>query len=165
MRLGTGILFARVFALVLAAVVGAEAINLWIVFHLPPPQPTFYTEGDVMRVLRGQSHAPRLDKNNVPPPVLRHETQLPPIEPEARIGFIRFRTLMAQDLGLTINDVVVTTEGGPPDFRGYSIVRARIGDQGDRREESFLVAPFQVGHPYQGRPVGHEVQPKARTRG
>ena len=79
----TGTLFAQVFALVLLAVVGAEAINLWIVFHLPPPQPTFYTEGDVMRVLRGQSHAPRLDKNNVPPPILRHETRPPPIEPEA----------------------------------------------------------------------------------
>jgi two-component system OmpR family sensor kinase len=141
---GTGTLFAQVFALVLAAVVGAEAINLWIVFHLPPPFPNFYTEGDVMRVLRGQASAPRLDKNGAPPLLIRQETQAPPFESEARIGFVRFRDLMAEDLGLTRDDVVVTTKGGPPDFQGYSIVRARIGDQGDRREESFLIAPFQV---------------------
>ena len=139
-----GTLFAQVFALVLAAVIGAQAINLWIVFHLPPPSPSFYTEGDVMRVLRGQAPASRLDKNNAPLLILRHETQQPSIEPEARIGFVRFRTLMAEDLGLTLKDVMVTTKGGPPDFRGYSIVRARLGDQGDRREESFLITPFQV---------------------
>jgi signal transduction histidine kinase len=141
---GRGTLFAQVFALVLAAVVGAEAINLWIVFNLPPPAPNFYTEGDVMRALRRQPPAPRLDKNNAPLLILRHEAQQPPIEPEARIGFVRFRTLLAEDLGLTLDDLVVTTKGGPPDFRGYSIVRARIGDQGDRREESFLITPFQV---------------------
>ncbi len=36
---GAGSLFAQVFALVLVAIVGAQAINLWIVFHLPPPTP------------------------------------------------------------------------------------------------------------------------------
>lgn len=141
---GQGTLFAQVFLLVLAAVVGAEAINLYIVFHLPPPPPAFYTEGDVMRVLRGQPAAPRLDKNNTSPLILRREQQPPPIEPEAKLGFVRFRSLMAEDLGLTLNDVVITTAGGPPDFRGYSIVRSRLGEQGDRREESFLIAPFQV---------------------
>ncbi len=40
---GKGTLFAQVFALVLVAVVGSQAINLWIVFHLPPPTPNFYT--------------------------------------------------------------------------------------------------------------------------
>jgi signal transduction histidine kinase len=144
MGLGRGTLFAQVFALVLAAVVGAEAINLLIVFNLPPPAPNFYTEGDVMRALRRQPPAARIDKNNTPLLVVRREAQPPPIETEARIGFVRFRSLMAEDLGLTLNDIIVTTKGGPPDFRGYSIVRARLGDQGDRREESFLITPFQV---------------------
>jgi signal transduction histidine kinase len=139
-----GTLFAQVFALVLLVVVGAEAINLYIVFNLPPPAPNFYTEGDVMRVLRGQPPAPRLEKNGAPPLIFRRVAQPPPIEPEARIGFIRFRTLMAEDLGIAPSDVVITTAGGPPDFRGYSIVRSRIGQQSDRREENFLIQPFQV---------------------
>ena len=141
---GRGTLFARVFALVVLAVVGFEAINLWMVFNLPPPPPNFYTEGDVMRVLRGQPSTPRLEKNNAPPLNVRRETQRPAFETEARIGFINFRKLVAEDLGLTPGDIVITTAGGPPDFRGYSIVRARIGRQGEPREENFLIAPFQV---------------------
>ena len=107
-RRGRVTLFAQVFALVLAAVVGAEGINLWIVWHLPPPAPAFYTEADVMRALRGQSPIQR--QNAIPPLFVRHETQPPPIESEARIGFLGFRDLMAKDLGLTRDDIVVTTE-------------------------------------------------------
>lgn len=139
---GRGTLFAQVFALVLAAVVGALAINLYIVWHLPPPAPAFYTEADVMRALRNQ--APVQRSNSVPALFVRHEAQPPPIEPEARIGFVGFRDLMAKDLGLTRDDIVVTTENGPPDRRGYRIVRDRIGEHGQPREESFLIAPFQV---------------------
>ncbi|MGZ3367427.1 MAG: ATP-binding protein [Caulobacteraceae bacterium] len=138
-----GTLFAQVFALVLAAVVGAEAINLWIVFNLPQPPPIFYTEGDVMRALRGQPPVTR-PKGSPPSLLIRRASQQPPIESEARLGFVRFRGLMAEDLGLTLNDVVVTTEGGPPDRRGYRIVRDRLSDGVQPREESFLIAPFQV---------------------
>jgi len=139
-----GTFFAQVFLLVLLAVVGAESINLWMVFNMQPPPPAFYTEGDVMRVLHGQQASARLEKNNTPPLLFRRETQQPTIESEARIGFVTFRKLMAEDLGLTPNDIVITTAGGPPDFRGYSIVRSRIGQKGDPREESFLIAPFRV---------------------
>jgi signal transduction histidine kinase len=138
-----GAFFVQVFALVLFAVVCAEAINLLIVFNLPPPQPVFYTEGDVLRVLRGQPPSSRLDKNGAPPLLFRREARQPTIESEARIGPGRYRTLLAQDMGLTLNDVVATASG-PPDFRGYSLVRARIGGQGDPHEETFLLAPFQV---------------------
>jgi signal transduction histidine kinase len=135
-----GTLFAQVFALVLVAIVGAQAINLWIVFHLPPPTPDFYTEGDVLRSLRG---AARLTGNG-PPLVVRDETAAVAGDIDARIGFVRFRTLLAHDLGLTLDDILVITEGGPPDRRGYRLVRDRLGDQGQPREESFLIAPFKV---------------------
>ena len=137
-----GTFFAQVFALVLFAVVGAEAINLYIIFHLPPPAPNFYTEADIMRALRGQPAVQR--QNNAPSLLVRHEPQQPPIEPESRLGFVGFRTLVAKDLGLTRDDVVVLTEGGPPDRRGYRIVRDRLGPGVPEREESFLIAPFQV---------------------
>ena len=141
---GRGSFFAQVFALLLLTVVGAEAINLYIVFNLPPPAPNYYSEGDVMRVLRGQESSPRLEKNGAPPLLFRRGAQQPPIEAEARIGFFNFRKLMAGDLGLTPSDIVITTAGGPPDFRGYSIVRARLGHQADPHEDNFVIAPFQV---------------------
>jgi signal transduction histidine kinase len=138
---GTGTLFAQVFALVLAALVGGEGINLWIFFHLPPPAPNFYTEGDVMRALRGQ---PRQGKSNGPPLIVQKEPGPLQVDADSRIGFTRFRGLVAEDLGLTTNDVVVITEGGPPDRRGYRLVKDRLGDQGQPREESFLISPFKV---------------------
>ena len=106
---GTGTLFAQVFALILAAVVGAQGINLWIFFHLPPPAPNFYTEADVMRALHGQ---PRQGRGNGPPLIVQKVAGALQIDPDSRIGFSRFRGLMADDLGLTVNDVVVITEGG-----------------------------------------------------
>ncbi len=137
---GAGSLFAQVFALVLVAIVGAQAINLWIVFHLPPPTPNFYTEGEVLRALRGEQRTAR----NGPPLVVRSEAVTVPADSDARIGFTRFRGLLAQDLGLTQDDIFVMTEGGPPDRRGYRLVRDRLGEGGQPREESFLIAPFKV---------------------
>ena len=135
---GRGTLFAQVFGLVLLAVVGAEAINLYIVWHQPLPPPQFYTEGDVIRALRGQAPTSRVERNGQHL-LVRNETQTPVLEPEARTGFVRFRSLIAEDLGVTLDDVAVTTENGPPDRRGQRFMR-----EGDLREESFLLAPFQI---------------------
>ncbi len=154
---GTGSLFAQVFALALVAIVGAQAINLWIVFHLPPPTPIFYTEGDVLRSLRGAEQQAR----NGPPLIVHNETNTLQLDPDARIGFTRFRTLLAVDLGLTQDDIFVITEGGPPDRRGYRLVRDRLGDGGQPREESFIIAPFKVAiHMKSGRWV--TIQPAER---
>ena len=138
--LGSGTLFAQVFALVLVAIVGAQAINLFIVFHLPPPRPIFYTEGDVLRALHGQ---PRQSRNG-PPLIIRDEAMSVPADSDARLGFPRFRGLLANDLKLTQDQILVITEGGPPDRRGYRLVRDLLGDQGQPREESFLMAPFKL---------------------
>ncbi|HEY4031309.1 MAG TPA: ATP-binding protein [Caulobacteraceae bacterium] len=141
---GRGTLFAQVFGLVLAAVVGAEAVNLWIVFNLPPPPPNFYTEAEIMRGLRGQAPAANRPDRNNPPLVIHRELQKPETDRESRMGFLGFRRLMAEDLGLSQDDILVITEGGPSDRRGYRIVRDRLGDGGQPREESFLIAPFKV---------------------
>ncbi|MEI9889480.1 MAG: hypothetical protein WDN45_01575 [Caulobacteraceae bacterium] len=71
-----GTVFAQVFALVLFAVTGAEGDQPVDRLHLPPPAPTFYTEADVMRAMRGQAPVSRPDKN-APPLVIRKEPQAP----------------------------------------------------------------------------------------
>ncbi len=138
---GKGTLFAQVFALVLVAVVGSQAINLWIVFHLPPPTPNFYTETDVIRALRGQ---PRLKTSNGPPLLVRVSPAPPPFDSDARIGFSRFRTVLGADLGVKPDNILVITEGGPPDRRGYRLVRDRLNELGQPKEESFLMSPFKL---------------------
>jgi signal transduction histidine kinase len=135
---GRGTLFTQVFGLVLAAVVGAEAINLLIVFNLPQPRPIFYSEADVMRAIHGQ---PPL--RNRPPLIIQPEPNLE-IPQESRVGFVHFRELLSQDLSLDLDQVLVISEGGPPDRRGYRISRDSFPGQDQPREESFLVAPFKV---------------------
>ena len=142
---GQGTLFAQVFALVLLVVVGAETINLLIVWNYPPPPPNLYTEADVMRALDVLPPAPNRPERNNPPLAITHEEPTP-IEAarDPRTGFLGFRSLMAKDLGLTLDDILVITEGGPADRRGYRIVRDRLGDREQGREESFLFAPFRI---------------------
>jgi signal transduction histidine kinase len=138
---GTGTLFAQVFALVVVAIVGAQAINLWIVFHVPPPTPNFYTETEVLRAIRGEPAAAR----NGPPLLVRLEAGPPAADVDARLGFNRFRSGLAADLGVHVDDIMVMTEGGPPDRRGYRMVRDRLNEQGGpAREESFLMSPFKL---------------------
>ena len=136
---GQGTLFTQVFALVVLAVVGAEAINLTIVWNLPQQPPTVYSEADVMRAVHGQ---PALRNN--PQLIIRSEPQVE-IPTEARTGFVRFRTMLAEDLGVGLSDVLVISEGGPPGRRGYRIVRDLVPGAGQPREESFLFAPFRIG--------------------
>ncbi len=138
---GTGTLFAQVFALVVVAIIGAQAINLWIVFHVPPPTPNFYTETEVLRAIRGQPAPAR----NGPPLLVRLEAEPPVADADARLGFGRFRSGLAADLGIHANEIMVMTEGGPPDRRGYRMVRDRLNEQGGpAREESFLISPFKL---------------------
>jgi two-component system OmpR family sensor kinase len=137
---GAGTLFAQVFALVLVAIIGAQAINLFIVFNLPPPTPNFYTESEVVRALRGM---PSTTRNG--PPLVVHRDRAPPVtDADAHIGFGRFRALLAGDVGVKADDIMVITEGGPPDRRGYRLVRDRLNEQGQPKEESFLISPFKL---------------------
>jgi signal transduction histidine kinase len=137
---GAGTLFAQVFALILVAIIGSQAINIWIVFHLPPPTPNFYTESEVVRALRGVPSNTR----NGPPLLVRTDPNPPVTDADAHLGFGRFRMLLAGDMGIKMDDIMVITEGGPPDRRGYRLVRDRLNEQGQPREESFLISPFKL---------------------
>jgi signal transduction histidine kinase len=138
---GGGTLFAQVFALILVAIIGAQGINLWIVFHLPPPTPNFYTEAEVLRSLRG---LPPSSTRNGPPLTVSFAPAPPMVDSDAHIGFGRFRALLGSDMGVKPDDIMVITEGGPPDRRGYRLVRDRLNEQGQPREESFLISPFRL---------------------
>jgi signal transduction histidine kinase len=135
---GRGTLFAQVFGLVLAAVVGAEAINLLIVWNLPQPPPTVYSEADVVRALHGQPPV-----RSIPQLVVNSEQQIE-IPEEARTGFVHFRGLLAQDIGVDLSDVLVISQGGPSGRRAFRISRDLVPGESQPREESFLFAPFKI---------------------
>lgn len=134
----TASLFVQLGTLVGLALVLAEAINLLLLFNLPPPTPDFYRLSEIEQTFRG------------PAPVF---TERRPLEIQiaakppgpAMDGVSKLRVQLASDLGVPVSSVVLATHAGPfADRRVFRIIRERIAREGVR-EEHFLVSPFEVG--------------------
>ena len=140
-------LFVQVLTLVLVSLVAAQAVNLAIIFSLPPPQPILFRISEVVSALQG---VPTVSADGVP--LRLHVTDRPP-----PTYFLGHQTLDAMDeiqrrLNLGPGDVVVSREplrfglgpphGGPPRGGGPGM-HQRL------RDEHLLMAPFQVAvrHP------------------
>jgi two-component system OmpR family sensor kinase len=136
----TGSLFVQLATLTGLTLVAAQAISLLLLFNLPPPIPDFYRLSEIEQTFRGASltfaeRQPLTLVTLVKPPGPAMEGQAAP----------RIRAQMAQDLGISVDRVVIATNAGPfADRRLFRIIRDRIARQGVR-EEHFLVAPFNVG--------------------
>ncbi len=129
-------LFVQVLTLVLVCLVAAQAVNLAIIFSLPPPQPAIFRVSEVVSALQG---APVISAEGVPLAISVSD-QPPPTY------FLGRSTLEAMGdiqhrLNLAPGDVVVSREParfglGPP--RGALATRFRS------RDEHLLFAPFKV---------------------
>jgi signal transduction histidine kinase len=133
-------LFVQLATLVGLALVLAEAINLLLLFNLPPPTTDFYRLSEIEQTFRGPApaFAERRPLEVVivakPPGPAMDGTNAPAI-----------RARLAKDLGVTVDRIVLATHAGPfADRRVFRIIRDRIAREGVR-EEHFLVAPFDVG--------------------
>ena len=133
-------LFVQLATLVGLALVLAEAINLLLLFNLPPPTPDFYRLSEIEQTFRG------------PAPVFTERRPLeirivakPPGPAMESSGAPPIRARLAADLGVSVDRVVLATNAGPfADRRVFRIIRDRMAREGVR-EEHFLVAPFDVG--------------------
>ena len=135
----TASLFVQLATLVGLALVLAEAINLFLLFNLPPPTPDFYRLSEIEQTFRG------------PTPVFTERRPLqvstvakPPGPPMEGDTAARIRNQFARDLGKPSSEVVIAADRGPfADRRVGRIIRDRIARAGVS-EEHFLVAPFDV---------------------
>ncbi|THD55693.1 HAMP domain-containing protein, partial [Phenylobacterium sp.] len=135
----TGSLFVQLATLVGLALVLAEAINVLLLYNLPPPTPDFYRLSEIEQTFRGQTPTfadrPSLQLRTVekaPGPLMEGDTAA------------RIRAQFAKDLGTPLDQVVIAADRGPfADRRVGRIIRDRIAREGVR-EEHFLVAPFDV---------------------
>ncbi len=134
-------LFVQLAALVLISLLGAQAINIGIVFNLPPPPPNIYRVSEIIQALQGATITSREGV-----PLVTYRTGA---APEAYfVG--RFGHEAAQDIqhhfNLAPDQVVVSNEPihwslphpprrmhRPPDFMGQH-----------PRDEHILAAPFKV---------------------
>lgn len=139
----TASLFGRLLSLIFISLIAAQAINLFLLFNLPPPAPDFYRLYEVAQTLRG-----------VPPAAAEGRPLIVKIEPKAPSpamdsrGSFSARTQLAKYLGLTPEQIVIAGDSNPlSDRRAFRIVRERLAREGAPQEEHYLVAPFAVGIP------------------
>ncbi|HEX5379180.1 MAG TPA: HAMP domain-containing sensor histidine kinase [Phenylobacterium sp.] len=137
----TASLFARLLTLISISLIAAQAINLFLVFNLPPPSPDFYRMSEVIMAYRGAP--PTFTERRPLEVVLAGKPPTPPMEGR---GADSIRAELAKDLGIEVDRVRISGDRSPfADRRVFRIVRDRLAREGVAREEHFLVAPFAVG--------------------
>lgn len=135
----TASLFVRLLTFAGLTLLAAYAVNVLLVFHLPPPTPDFYWLSEIEQAYHG-----------VPPTFTERQPLEVRIQARRPKGSLdtrpadRIRESMASDLGVAPSRIVVINDTSRfTDRRVFRILRERIAQAG-AREEPFLVAPFQV---------------------
>ncbi|THD65004.1 ATP-binding protein [Phenylobacterium sp.] len=143
----TASLFVQLATLVGLALVLAEAINLFLLFYVPPPTPDFYRLSEIEQSFRGPS--PVFTERRPLQVISVAKAPGPPMEGDTAE---RIRDQLAKDLRTPTSQVVIAANRGPfADRRVGRIIRDRIAREGVS-EEHFLVAPFDVAiHQADGR--------------
>jgi len=134
-------LFVQVLSLVLLSLVGAQIVNIFIIFSLPPQVPDFYRVAEVVETLEGRPVAHR----DGSPPLLIFSARSPP--PPGYLGPYNKRVVieLAQQLKVSPNDVVFASD--PPRWLGYHdvvLARQRLMRNAGARDIPMIIAPFKV---------------------
>jgi two-component system OmpR family sensor kinase len=145
-------LFAQVLALIVLSLLGVIAINLFVVFNLPPPAPEFYRLGEIAQLLKQGPGATSADKR----PLIVTLRDRPPRANDAappRRYVPPARRELAALLGVDPSAVVIDSGADRfSDRRAFQMVRSELAKNGQHTEDRFLIAPFEVGLV---RPDGH----------
>ncbi len=146
-------LFVQVLTLVLVSLVAAQAVNLAIIFSLPPPQPILFRVSEIVSALQG---GPVLSAEGAP-------LRLQVVDRPPPTYFIGHQALDAmadiqRRMNLGPQDVVVSRE--PLRF-GLGPPRGGPGAHPHARDEHLLMAPFKVAV---RRPDGRWLVAMARER-
>jgi signal transduction histidine kinase len=115
-------LFMRIFAVMLAGVLGAQALDFGLLLLTPPPEPHLYPVADVATALRGQ-----------PGTVYRSDIAATPPASEGGHRQERLRMVLAARLGVA-PDAVQLDLPRPPLFEGPPLIR-RVGHRGPRDDD------------------------------
>jgi len=141
--LPTATLFAQALALVVLSLLAAVAVNVLVIFNLPPPAPDFYRLSEIAEVFRGQHVAAGPDHR----PLVTRISDTPPHGDPTGPGFMTgFRRDLSGTLGLGPDQIVISSDSLRfPDRRMFQVVRREIGRSGRASDEHYLIAPFQLG--------------------
>jgi two-component system OmpR family sensor kinase len=150
----TGTLFAQVLGLTLVVLCLAEAINMLIVFNLPPPTPVFFTQTEIEQALKRGPQAPRTADQ-----LIVRAIGAPAQAQFEHPGQVHFHESLARDLGVAPGALVINSSSTDRyTIRVmHNVMRAAQNQvaQGQNRPEGFLIAPFKLDY---RRPDGQWVE-------
>ncbi|HEX4180501.1 MAG TPA: ATP-binding protein [Caulobacteraceae bacterium] len=143
--LPTATLFAQLLALIVLSLLAAVAVNVLVIFNLPPPAPDFYRISEITEAIRGQPViSTGLDRLPLVSQIRDQPPQIDASNPRFMFGF---RHDLGAVLGIPPQDIVISSDFfGFPDRRIFQAVRREISRGGARTaDERYLVAPFELG--------------------
>ncbi len=134
-------MFARILSLISISLIAAQAVNLLLLFNLPPPTPDVYRIGEVVQVYRGMQ--PAFAERRI---LEVRTAPTPPGPPMEGRNSSALQEAMARSLGVDQTRVRITGDRSPfADRRVLRIVRDQLARRGAPSAELFLIAPFSVG--------------------
>ncbi len=143
-RRGAAPLFVPVFALVLLTLIGAHAVNLAIVYFLPPPPPEFFRVSEVAAALRNPQRPVAVENGLSLSSTYAGDVATPGNLRPTRVGGI-LRGELADQLGRPLADVRLyfLDSGRSPGRRSVRSYQRQLSPmQSDHRSDNFVVAPF-----------------------
>ena len=141
--LPTATLFGQMLALIVLSLLAAVAVNVLVIFNLPPPEPDYYRISELVEVIKGQPVIAAPDHR----PLVTHIRDQPPAgDPSNPGSMIGFRRELGGMIGVNPEQIVILSDFARfPDRRLFRIVRREITRNGRIAEERYLIAPFQMG--------------------
>jgi signal transduction histidine kinase len=142
--LPTATLFAQLLVLVVLSLLAAVAVNVLVIFNLPPPEPDFYRISEIVEVIRGQPVLAAASERR--PLVSETRDRAPEVDANNPRYMFGFRHDLAATLGMAPQDIVVRSDFfGFPDRRIFQAVRREISRGRHTADERYLIAPFELG--------------------
>ena len=137
----TATLFAQILALVLLSLTIAQAINVWVIFHLPRPSPDYYLGPEISQAMkRGPTPpGPAADMR-----ALVVSLSAGPPSGETDPGAYR---RLRKDIGTRLQvdpEAIVITSPEHTDRQQIRVVRRRLELSGRDRDAPFVLAPFEL---------------------
>jgi signal transduction histidine kinase len=140
----TATLFGQLLTLVVVSLLAAVAVNVLVIFNLPPPEPDYYRISEIAEVIQGRpvnagpDHRPLVSQVRPEGPDTVDSTN-----PHFMEGFRRDLGAM---IGVTPDKISIHSDAYRfPDRRIFQAVRREINRNSRLRDERYLIAPFELG--------------------
>ena len=135
-------LFVQTLTLSVLSLVSAIAINLLVIFNLPPPVPYFYRVSEIAQLIKTGHASPEKDG---PPLTLHYAAQPAKGSDFDRREMPLHRRELSDQIGVDVSRIAINVEFPRyPDRRVIRLIRSQMDRAGRLADDHIVIAPFAV---------------------